>query len=119
MVKGLEKSAFEFEKLHGQEIYLEVERSKGCKHLCIESFKAGANYANSLNQIIAIDEEEGNELTSEIDWENRRYEIAKAAIQAIINIQNYELGWDNNILCSDAINVADELIKQLKNNEAK
>ena len=54
-----------------------------------------------------------------IDWENRRYELAKAAMQAIINIQNYELGWDNNILCSDAINVSDELIKQLKSNEAK
>ena len=67
--------------------------------------------------IDSIDEEVGNELTSEIDWENRKYELSKAAIQAIINIQNYELGWDNNILCSDAINVADELIKQLKSNE--
>jgi len=69
--------------------------------------------------IYSIDEEKVNILTSDIDWENRRYEIAKAAMQAIINIQNYELGWDNNILCSDARNVSDELIKQLKSNEAK
>ena len=58
-------------------------------------------------------------ISDNIDWEQRRYELAKAAIQSIINIQNYELGWDNNILCIDAINVADELIKQLKGNEAK
>ena len=40
--------------------------------------------------IDSIDEEVGNELTSEIDWENRRYEIAKAAMQGCYQAESMD-----------------------------
>ena len=68
--------------------------------------------------IDSIDEEKVNILISEIDWEERRYQIAKTAIQSFIRVPYYE-NENDNIICRDAILLADELIKQLKNNEAK
>ena len=69
--------------------------------------------------IDSIDEEVGNELTSEIDWENRRYEIAKAAMQGLCAVNDKGSFTDVNEFykrtAMHAINIADELIKQLKN----
>ena len=59
-----------------------------------------------------------------IDWEQRRYELAKSAMQGMTTNEYYleicaskaednKTEWEN-ILCSNAINVADEMIKQLK-----
>ena len=71
--------------------------------------------------IDSIDEEVGNELTSEIDWENRRYELAKAAIIGLYSkedegdISKMRVGASKDLLL-----VVDELIKQLRqSNEAK
>lgn len=59
-----------------------------------------------------------------IDWEQRKYELAKSAMQGLTTNEYYlkicaskaednKTEWEN-ILCSNAINVADEMIKQLK-----
>lgn len=48
--------------------------------------------------------------TSEIDWEQRRYEIAKSAMQAYITHGNY----DKNAIARMAVQDADKLIAKLK-----
>ena len=44
-------------------------------------------------------------------WEHRRYEIAKDALCAIISSDNHN---EITLDCITAVNIADELIKQLK-----
>ena len=51
-------------------------------------------------------------LTSDcVNWEQRRYEIAKDALCAIISSDNHN---EITLDCITAVNIADELIKQLK-----
>ena len=120
MENELEKAAVEFEKLHGQQIFIEVKKN-GNKHLCIEAFKAGANYSNSLGPVsisngldckmISID----NELTYEIDWEQRRYELAKAAISGLYAREDEgDISKFMVSISKDLLLVVDELIRQLK-----
>jgi hypothetical protein len=45
-----------------------------------------------------------------IDWEERRYEIAKAAMQAYIS----QGKWDKNAITRMAVQDADRLINELK-----
>ncbi len=59
------------------------------------------------------------EFDKEIDWEQRRYELAKAAMQGFItNNELFERFEENaeafHDLCSDSISITDEMIKQLK-----
>ena len=50
-----------------------------------------------------------------IDWEQRRYEIAKAAMQGILSAECAEYHYDDkSLLIKAAIERADELINQLK-----
>ena len=57
-----------------------------------------------------------NELTSEIDWEQRRYELAKASMQGLLSNPDV-VGLDVII---DSIAFADKMIAQLKQtNETK
>lgn len=51
----------------------------------------------------------------DIDWEQRRYEIAKAAMQGMLANSELVYGNDYTInIINAAINYADSLIKQLK-----
>ncbi len=52
----------------------------------------------------------------EIDWEQRRYEIAKDAMAAMIAQKTFAFTED---VASDAVNYADVLVKELKNNPLK
>ena len=63
-------------------------------------------------------------ISDNIDWEQRRYEIAKSAMQGLCSVN--DKGSFNNInefyerTAMHSINIADELIRQLKQtNEAK
>ena len=58
----------------------------------------------------------GAEFVHPIDWEQRRYEIAKAAMQGIVS--NYGLKYKDDH-AAEAVAFADELINQLKNNPVK
>lgn len=57
----------------------------------------------------------------EIDWERRRYEIAKEMLPVINYVdersENELYGGDIKDICEEAIKFADELIKQLKGEE--
>ena len=68
-----------------------------------------------LQFIDSIYEEKVNILTSEIDWENRRYEIAKAAMQGVLSSGNY--GSCEKVI-ADSFVYADMFIKQLKQAKA-
>lgn len=54
-----------------------------------------------------------DEYSKQIDWEQRRYEISKAALNGLISDSN--LRKDKMSFVIEAIELADELIKQLKN----
>lgn len=53
------------------------------------------------------------EIPNEIDWEQRRYEIAKATLQSLISVHCGISTWKRQSV-SDAVEFADLLIKQLK-----
>jgi hypothetical protein len=62
----------------------------------------------------------GEVVKSEIDWEQRRYEIAKEMLPQLYK-RSFEVGISGisseqvqGMLCAGAIEFADELIKQLK-----
>lgn len=72
-----------------------------------------------------FEDENKEDITKTIDWEQRRYELAKASMQGMLSNNSYDV-YDNSfsdkneeIIASLSIKYADELIKQLKNNEAK
>jgi len=72
-----------------------------------------------LSQKVQMDPSIGRietEFVHPIDWEQRRYEIAKAAMQGIVS--NYGLKYKDNH-AAEAVAFADELINQLKNNPMK
>lgn len=53
----------------------------------------------------------------EIDWEQRRYEIAKAAMQGLINatsVERFTLRIKPSVIAACAVEYADALIKKLK-----
>ena len=65
--------------------------------------------------IDSTDEVIVNELTSEIDWEQRRYEIAKAILTGYSSGEGFYSGVTRPAEhCACAIEYADELINQLK-----
>lgn len=55
---------------------------------------------------------------SNIDWEQRRYELAKTAISSILSNPRWdkvsELGFYKKNVVGNALSYADEMIKQLK-----
>lgn len=58
--------------------------------------------------------------TKFIDWEERRYELAKAAMQGILsNSDESMVTMDTKSISSLAVRTADEMIKQLKEREVK
>lgn len=68
-----------------------------------------------LQFIDSTDEEKVNILTSEIDWEQRRYEIAKAILTGYSSGEGFYSGVTRPAEhCACAIEYADELINQLK-----
>ena len=54
------------------------------------------------------------DIYSPIDWEQRRYEIAKEVLSNYWNDCKYH---DTDEACATAIAIADEMIKQLKESE--
>lgn len=76
---------------------------------CGKTTTSKLNYYKDLEPIIE------NELTSEIDWENRRYEIAKAILTGYSSGEGFYSGVTRTAEhCACAIEYADELINQLK-----
>ncbi len=60
-------------------------------------------------------EEHIPEPSKTIDWEQRRYEIAKECLAAQINgVISADISWDDLAMVKYSINAADELIKQLR-----
>lgn len=55
----------------------------------------------------------------EIDWEQRRYEVARDAISAILANSNTSGGIESEWLVRNGICIADALITELKKGEAK
>lgn len=51
-----------------------------------------------------------------IDWEHRRYELAKAAMQGFCNPHQQIMDADSNMVAEWSIGFADSLIKKLKGN---
>ena len=60
------------------------------------------------NELITSDINIFDILDSKIDWEQRRYELAKVAMQGLLGYID-----DNKKLCKEAIMIADEMIRQL------
>lgn len=54
-----------------------------------------------------------------IDWEQRHYEISKDALQVIMSSSEYGIGHHTETAARFAIQMADELVKQLKEREGK
>ena len=72
--------------------------------------------------IDSIDEEKVNILTSEIDWEERRYQISKEVVSKLcvsmeVGQHSNNKGIDVMAAAKLSIDITDELIKQLKNND--
>lgn len=72
-----------------------------------------------INYYLDLDLESGKE----IDWEQRRFELAKAAMQGMLSNPTYDV-YDNSfsddnatLIASSSIKYADELIKQLKGSQ--
>lgn len=58
------------------------------------------------------------ELDNDFDWQSFRVEAAKDFVAALISVIDYEHNSDENIV-KNAINLSEELIKQLKEKEEK
>lgn len=56
--------------------------------------------------------------TSAIDWEQRRYELAKSAMQGLLN-ERFTLRVKPSSIAKASLEYADELIKELKKNNKK
>lgn len=55
---------------------------------------------------------------SAIDWEQRRYELAKSAMQGLLN-ERFTLRVKPSSIAKASLEYADELIKELKKNNKK
>lgn len=59
---------------------------------------------------------------SAIDWEQRRYELAKSAMQGLLNatsVERFTLRIKPSSIAEASLEYADELIKKLKKNKKK
>lgn len=59
---------------------------------------------------------------STIDWEQRRYELAKSAMQGLLNatsVERFTLRIKPSSIAKASLEYADELIKELKKNNKK
>lgn len=64
----------------------------------------------SFDEVEILQERSGN-----IDWEQRRYELAKAAMQGFCsNPHEQIMSFDSNMIAKCSIGFADALIKKLK-----
>lgn len=52
--------------------------------------------------------------TKKIDWEQRRYEIAKDVLQTILDSPTHGINITLQGLCKSAVTIADGLIEELK-----
>lgn len=86
-----------------------------------ENYHEGKKIYFAWNEAMAIpdkvNEKVSEERSSIIDWEQRRYEIAKAALHGLLTMP-IDPNYDSNIgieeLAHRSVAIADELIKQLK-----
>lgn len=59
-----------------------------------------------------------HDLRKTIDWEQRKYELAKDFMAAkIISLVKTDIPWSHKFEVKESIQVADEMIKQLKRDE--
>lgn len=76
------------------------------KFVCGGAFRSDRKYAGYIE--ISKETSESNS----INWEQRRYELAKAAMQGILADNTVDM--EDEFLCKACISAADEMIKQLK-----
>lgn len=100
----------------------EEEFSKSYKGRCKACVSAMAKYKRNLGKeaqrMKTLYETPNPEIDAEIekllnpiDWEQRRFELAKDAMKGRLAIDD---NWDKESLCRWCIAIADEMIKQLK-----
>lgn len=80
----------------------------------IEHYKEPLNYYWDLEE---IESTEIHEIKKDIDWEQRRYELAKAAMQGLLNatsVERFTLRIKPSTIADASIEYADALIKELK-----
>lgn len=104
----------------------EEEFSKSYKGRCKACVSAMAKYKRNLEKeaqrMKTLYETPNPEIDAEIekllnpiDWEQRRYEIAKSVLPSMVGWE----GWSNEDLVKESLRYADEMIKQLREHEAR
>ena len=80
----------------------------------IDEFKDCINMPN-IDAMVDTDSDSGD---SEIDWEQRRYELTKAAMQGRVSALDKNFNFDAMVrpIAMDSIKMADAVIKELKIN---
>lgn len=78
----------------------------------IEEFKDCIEMPN-IDAVVDTDSDSGD---SEIDWEQRRYELTKAAMQGRVSALDKNFNFDAMVrpIARDSIKMADAVIKELK-----
>ncbi len=80
----------------------------------IEEFKDCIDMPN-IDAMVDTDSDSGD---SDIDWEQRRYELTKAAMQGRVSALDKNFNFDAMVrpIAMDSIKMADAVIKELKKN---
>ena len=78
----------------------------------IEEFKDCIDMPN-IDAMVDTDSDSGD---SDIDWEQRRYELTKAAMQGRVSAHDKNFNFDAMVrpIAKDSIKMADAIIKELK-----
>lgn len=78
-------------------------------------------YKSGIHRFLPEDLEFIRDEITDSDWEQRRYELAKAAMQSISQSDAYDYKYENESeasfhdwLCRESIKIADIMIKKLK-----
>lgn len=80
-----------------------------CK-TCLSRFGCNPNFENGGNDLCTMYVADQNAIPKQIDWEQRRYEIAKDVVASLA--QRHNTMYDNVV--NTAIKIADKLIERLK-----
>ena len=81
----------------------------------LEEFKDCIDMPN-IDAMVDTDSDSGD---SDIDWEQRRYELTKAAMQGRVSALDKNFNFDAMVrpIAMDSIKMADAVIKELKKNK--
>ena len=82
-----------------------------CK-TCLSRFGCNPNFENGGNDFCTMYVADKNAIPKQIDWEQRRYEIAKDIV--IKYLEGTGMAFEKSLPIDNALEIADKLIERLK-----